>query len=128
MKSTIAPRTAVFLAIATASCGTAVAILNVRVTLKDLGWSVMPLFIISGFFFLLAVWTAFRPNRHEAQVDKVMRVMASHGGNPIGLEEVYQKAKVDLKLLLEMQKAGLLHIKGQYIVPGEHKRIARFGD
>ena len=86
MKSNIAPKVAVFLFIASASCGAGVSIANALGKLKDFGWAITPLFVLAGASLMLAVYTVFfsKPDENaifEAAVQTMMRRINKHYDN-----------------------------------------------
>ena len=66
MKTTLAPKVSVSLAIFAACCAAAITIANVNDKLKGLNWAIIPLFVIAGIALLYAIGAAFF-SRHLEQ-------------------------------------------------------------
>jgi|ERR1039458_437376 hypothetical protein len=66
MKITLAPKVAVSLAIFAATCGAAVTIANAAGKLRDLGWAIIPLFVIACTALIFAVVTVARASKDPA--------------------------------------------------------------
>ncbi len=129
MKSNIAPKVAVFLFIASASCGTAVSIANASGKLKDFGWAITPLFVLSGAFLLFAIVVLVTSGEKRSE-EAMQRVCLAFVRQP--MERYLTDLMLETKLSEKQLKSHLdklivdgkiLRLKNQYGIDVWHKNI-----